>query len=326
MANTISFDSLPSEIRTELNRIDKPESFSVERMRHEAITVVHKKHTRVYKFVRNNKTLLKQLDKEIHNLLLLRTRRIFAPMVLGRRQLKQYDMVAYSYIAGKIVEGNTQPKHAKSLAKAHRRLHLAFERDGQTKLAEWNSARVIKPILSKTNAAQYAPELVKYARWIGRELKAHEHARDDVTFIHSDSHLSNVVFQPERAVLIDWAEAGWASKYFELAVTIHSMLYERKVKQRDLIATYLNEYFDAGQLTERDVRLIELYVKLRFLESATWHLGESIEDQRLNKLRYAKFVENSWQKAERFNLANLLGMPTSARNRPIQGGAPRFEG
>jgi thiamine kinase-like enzyme len=134
------------------------------------------------------------------------------------------------------------------------------------------------------------------------------------------------VFQPKRAVLIDWAEAGWASKYFELAVTIHSMLYERKVKQRDLIATYLNEYFDAGQLTERDVRLIELYVKLRFLESATWHLGESIEDQRLNKVRYAKFVENSWQKAERFNLANLLGMPTSARNRPIQGGAPRFEG
>jgi thiamine kinase-like enzyme len=215
-------------------------------------------------------------------------------------------MVSYAYVEGEVVASNTLPKHAKLLADAHRKLHLAFERDGKTKLAEWNSARMLKPIFSKTNAAEYAPELVKFARTIAKALKPHELNREDITFVHSDSHLSNVVFQPERAVLIDWAEAGWASKYFELGVTIHAFLYEKKAIQRDLVVAYLNEYFEVGKMTERDVQLIELHVKLRFLEGATWHLLESKEDQLLNKTRYAKFVEDSWRKAERFDLAKLI--------------------
>ena len=307
MAKTVSFESLPREIRTALYRIDEPECFTVERSRHEAITVVNKRLSRVYKFVRKNKKLVLQLDKEINNLILLRNRKISAPTVLNRQLLKQYDMVSYAYVEGEVVASNTLPKHAKLLADAHRKLHLAFERDGKTKLAEWNSARMLKPIFSKTNAAEYAPELVKFARTIAKALKPHELNREDITFVHSDSHLSNVVFQPERAVLIDWAEAGWASKYFELGVTIHAFLYEKKAIQRDLVVAYLNEYFEVGKMTERDVQLIELHVKLRFLEGAAWHLLESKEDQLLNKTRYAKFVEDSWRKAERFDLAKLIG-------------------
>ena len=306
MAKTVSFESLPREIRTALYRIDEPECFTVERSRHEAITVVNKRLSRVYKFVRKNKKLVLQLDKEINNLILLRNRKISAPTVLNRQLLKQYDMVSYAYVEGEVVASNTLPKHAKLLADAHRKLHLAFERDGKTKLAEWNSARMLKPIFSKTNAAEYAPELVKFARTIAKALKPHELNREDITFVHSDSHLSNVVFQPERAVLIDWAEAGWASKYFELGVTIHAFLYEKKAIQRDLVVAYLDEYFEIGKMTERDVQLIELHVKLRFLEGATWHLLESKEDQLLNKTRYAKFVEDSWRKAERFDLAKLI--------------------
>jgi len=306
MAKTVSFESLPREIRTALYRIDEPECFTVERSRHEAITVVNKRLSRVYKFVRKNKKLVLQLDKEINNLILLRNRKISAPTVLNRQLLKQYDMVSYAYVEGEVVASNTLPKHAKLLADAHRKLHLAFERDGKTKLAEWNSARMLKPIFSKTNAAEYAPELVKFARTIAKALKPHELNREDITLVHSDSHLSNVVFQPERAVLIDWAEAGWASKYFELGVTIHAFLYEKKAIQRNLVVAYLHEYFEVGKMTERDVQLIELHVKLRFLEGATWHLLESKEDQLLNKGRYAKFVEDSWRKAERFDLAKLL--------------------
>jgi hypothetical protein len=254
MAKTVSFESLPREIRTALYRIDEPECFTVERSRHEAITVVNKRLSRVYKFVRKNKKLVLQLDKEINNLILLRNRKISAPTVLNRQLLKQYDMVSYAYVEGDVVESNTLPKHSRLLADAHRKLHLAFERDGKTKLAEWNSARMLKPIFSKTNAA----------------------------------------------------EAGWASKYFELGVTIHAFLYEKKAIQRDLVVAYLNEYFEVGKMTERDVQLIELHVKLRFLEGATWHLLESKEDQLLNKTRYAKFVEDSWRKAERFDLAKLI--------------------
>jgi thiamine kinase-like enzyme len=303
MSKSVSFNTLPNEIGKALNHIDYPQYFSIEAFRHEAITVVHRRCSRVYKFVRKNKALVMQLDKEVNNLNLLRNRKISAPTVLDRQLLKQYDMVTYSYVEGEIVEGKTLPSHAKLLAEAHSKLHLAFERDGKTKLAEWNSARMLKPIFSKTNASQYSPELVKYARSIALALKTHELAREDMTFIHSDSHFSNVVFQPERAVLIDWAEAGWASKYFELGVTIHSMLYEKKAMQRDLIVTYLNVYFEGSQITERDVQLIDLHTKLRFLEGATWHLLESKEDQRLNKAGYAKFVQESWRKAERFDLA-----------------------
>ena len=76
--------------------------------------------------------------------------------------------------------------------------------------------------------------------------------------------------------------------------------------QKDLLVAYLNEYFEVGKITERDVQLIELHVKLRYLEGATWHLLESREDQLLNKARYDKFVDNSWRKAERFDLAKLI--------------------
>ena len=302
MSKTVSLDSLPREIAIALYSIDDSERFSIEAFRHESITVVNKGLYRVYKFFRKNKKLLLQLDKEVNNLDLLGKKKISAPTVLDRRVLKQFDMVTYSYVEGEIVEGNTKPIHAKLLGEAHRELHLAFERSGKTELAEWNAARTLKPIFSKSNASEYTPELVIYARSIARALKAHELAREDMTFIHSDSHLSNVVFQPDRAVLIDWAEAGWASRYFELGVTIHSMLYEKKAMQRDLIVAYLNEYFEGGQITERDVQLIDLHTKLRFLEGATWHLLESKEDQILNKVEYAKFAEESWRKAERFDL------------------------
>ena len=309
MAEFAGLNTLPPEIRMALERIDEPAFFSVERNRFEAITVVNKRLSRIFKFIRRHKKLLILLDKEVRNLALLRKKRIPAPTVLSRLRLKQYDMVSYAYVNGDIVEGSILLKHATLLADAHRTLHLAFMTTGKRKVAEWNSARMLKPIFSKTNSAEFAPDLVAYARSIARALKDHELSHEEVTFIHSDSHLSNVVFQPKRAVLIDWAEAGWASRFFELGVTIHAMLYEKKAIRRELIVTYLNEYFGAKRITERDVRLIELHVKLRFLEGATWHLSESKEDQLLYKVQNAKFVADSWRKAERFDLAKLFGVP-----------------
>jgi Ser/Thr protein kinase RdoA (MazF antagonist) len=309
MAKNVWPNALPLEIRTALERIDEPKCFSVERSRADAITVVNKRLSRVFKFIRRRKPLLHLLDKEIDNLARLRKRKIPAPTVLSRLRLKQYDMVSYAYVNGDIVEGSILLKHATLLADAHRTLHLAFMKTGKRKVAEWNSARMLKPIFSKTNSAEFAPDLVAYARSIARALKDHELSHEEVTFIHSDSHLSNVVFQPKRAVLIDWAEAGWASRFFELGVTIHAMLYEKKAIRRELIVTYLNEYFGAKRITERDVRLIELHVKLRFLEGATWHLSESKDDQLLYKVQNAKFVADSWRKAERFDLAKLFGVP-----------------
>ena len=87
MAKTVSFDSLPSDVGTALCRIDKPARFSVEALRYESITVINKRLSSVYKFVRRNKKLTLQLDKEINNLILLRKRKITAPTVLKRQTL-----------------------------------------------------------------------------------------------------------------------------------------------------------------------------------------------------------------------------------------------
>jgi len=65
----------------------------------------------------------------------------------------------------------------------------------------------------------------------------------------------------------------------------------------------LNEYFGGIELTDREIELIELHVKLRFLEGATWHLLESKEDQLLNRKRYLKFIEESFRKAQKFSIS-----------------------
>ena len=306
MAKTATFESLPREIRTALYRIDEPERFSIQRNRFEAITIVNTHLSRVYKFVRKNKKLVTLLDKEIDNLILLRNKKVAAPAVLNRQPLKQYDMVTYAFVEGEILPGNLLPKHTKLLAETQRKLHLSFERDGRSKLADLNAARALKPIFAKANASEFAPELIKFARSIAKELKAHELSREDITFVHGDAHFWNVVYQQERAVLIDWAEAGWASKYYDIGVTIEAILLEKKAMQRELIRAYLDEYFELDKLNERDIKLIELHVKLRFLEGMTWHLTESKEDQLLNKVKNAKFVEDMWRKAVRFDLATAI--------------------
>lgn len=306
MAKTATFESLPREIRTALYRIDEPERFSIQRNRFEAITIVNTHLSRVYKFVRKNKKLVGLLDKEIDNLILLRNKKVAAPAVLNRQPLKQYDMVTYAFVEGEILPGNLLPKHTKLLAETQRKLHLSFERDGRSKLADLNAARALKPIFAKANASEFAPELIKFARSIAKQLKTHELSREDITFVHGDAHFWNVVYQQERAVLIDWAEAGWASKYYDIGVTIEAILLEKKAMQRELIRAYLDEYFELDKLNERDIKLIELHVKLRFLEGMTWHLTESKEDQVLNKVKNAKFVEDMWRKAVRFDLAAAI--------------------
>ncbi len=306
MAKTATFESLPREIRTALYRIDEPERFSIQRNRFEAITIVNTHLSRVYKFVRKNKKLVGLLDKELDNLILLRNKIVAAPAVLNRQPLKQYDMVTYAFVEGEILPGNLLPKHTKLLAETQRKLHLSFERDGRSKLADLNAARALKPIFAKANASEFAPELIKFARSIAKQLKTHELSREDITFVHGDAHFWNVVYQQERAVLIDWAEAGWASKYYDIGVTIEAILLEKKAMQRELIRAYLDEYFGLDKLNERDIKLIELHVKLRFLEGMTWHLTESKEDQVLNKVKNAKFVEDMWRKAVRFDLATAI--------------------
>ena len=306
MAKKVGFEALPREIRTALYRVDEPECFEVSRNRYDSITVINKRLSRVYKFVRKNKKLVAELNHEIDNLKLLRSKKITAPTPLNQQTLKGYESVVLGYVDGEILTNNVLPKHIALLADTLKKLHVSFEKESKAKLADWNSKKVLKPIFAKANAGDYSPEQVAYARSIAKALRSHELNREDMTFIHSDSHLSNVVFEPNRAVLIDWAQAGYASKYFDLGVGIHALLFEKKVMQADLIRAYIGAYFGESGPSERDIELIELHVKLRFLEAATWHLQESNEAQLLGRVRYLKFIDESFRKAQKFSLAALL--------------------
>ncbi len=306
MAKAINFETLPREIRAALYRIDDPQTFTVERFNQQAITVINTRISRVYKAVRRNKRLIAAFDREIDNLILLRNKKIASPTPFNRQQFISFEMIALLYIDGEIVVGNALPKHAAQLAEAQHKLHVAFEKDAKNKLAEWNSARVLKPVFAKANAEDFSADFIKYARALQRELKAYELSRDDMTFIHSDSHLSNVVYQPERAVLIDWAQAGWGSKFFELGVTIHALMAEKKAMHRELIAAYVAAYFGEAGPSERDLELIDLHVKLRYLEQATWHLSETKDDQLLHRPKILRLIEESLRKAQKFSLSGLL--------------------
>ena len=302
MAKKSSFDSLPREIRTALYRVDEPETFEVARNRTDSITVFNKRISRVYKYVRKNKKNVAALEKEIDNLIRLRDKKIAAPTPLNRMPLKGYDSVVLGYVDGEILVNNVLPKHIAALGESLKKIHSAFEKEGKNKLADWSSTRVLKPYFAKANADDFGVEVIAFARSLVKSLREHELNREDMTFVHADSQLSNVVFDANRAVLIDWAQAGFGSKFFDLGVGIHALLFEKKVLQRDLLRAYIGAYFGEAGPTERDIELIDLHVKLRFLESATWHLQLSKEDQLLGRTRILKFIDESFRKAQKFSI------------------------
>jgi Ser/Thr protein kinase RdoA (MazF antagonist) len=302
MAKKSTFESLPREIRTALYRVDEPETFSVERNRFEAITVINKRISRVYKYVRKNKKNVALLEREIDNLIRLRDKKIAAPTPLNRMPLKGYDSVVLGYVDGDILVNNVLPKHIAALGESLKKIHTAFEKEGKNKLADWSSAKVLKPYFAKANADDFSPEVIAFARSIVKSLREHELNREDMTFVHADSELSNVVFDGSRAVLIDWAKAGFASKYFDLGVGIHSLLSEKKAMQPELLRAYLGAYFGEAGPTERDIELIDLHVKLRFMEAATAYLQLSKEDQLLGRTRILKHIDESHRKALKFSI------------------------
>jgi thiamine kinase-like enzyme len=302
MAKKSTFDSLPREIRTALYRVDEPETFEVARNRFDSITVINKRISRVYKYVRKNKKNVALLEREIDNLIRLRDKKIAAPTPLNRMPLKGYDSVVLGYVDGDILVNNVLPKHIAALGEALKKIHTSFEKEGKNKLADWSSAKVLKPYFAKANVDDFSPEVIAYARSIVKSLREHELNREDMTFVHADSQLSNVVFDANRAVLIDWALAGFASKYFDLGVGIHALMSEKKAMQPELISAYLGAYFGEAGPTERDIELIELHVKLRFLENATTYLQLSKEDQLLGRTRILKSIDEAHRKAMKFSL------------------------
>jgi Ser/Thr protein kinase RdoA (MazF antagonist) len=306
MAKAINFDALPKEIRTALYRIADAPFFSIERFTPDAITVLNTRIARVYKFVRRNKRMLAGIDHELDNLILLRNKKIVSSTPLNRMTLSQYEMVVLAYVEGDLVAGQATARHARQLAAVQKTLHTAFEKDARNKVADWNSAQVLKPIFAKANAGDFGPEFLKFARALQRELKTYELGRNDITFIHADASLPNVLFNGERATLIDWAQAGWGSKFFDIGVAVHGLLGEKKAVQKDLLKAYLAEYFGEEGPSEREAQLIELHVRLRYLAAATSYLASSKNDQLLHRPRIMRSIDESLRKASKFSLAAAI--------------------
>lgn len=276
--------------------------YVIARNRYEAITIISKQKKVVFKFVLKRPDLTRKLQLEKKNLLRLEDALIAGPKILQSISLKSYNLIAYKLIEGEVNPNKVNLIRIAQLAKLHSRIHKQLAPLKRPKKLTWDAKVILKPFFNpqnsfKTNHQEYARKL---------EIQFKEKSNDIISFIHSDSHFSNIVFQKNRAVLIDYAEAGFASIYFEIAVVIHALLYQKESQQKGFIRAYVRSYFGKRPLNPDEVVLLENYIKLRFLEAATWHLLESPEDQKMNKKENKLWIESCFQKAKEFNLKKYL--------------------
>jgi Ser/Thr protein kinase RdoA (MazF antagonist) len=276
--------------------------WTIARNRFEAVTIISQSQRIVLKFVRKRNDLVNKLILEVRNLKSLEAASVYAPRIVDFYTLDRYKVVVYRLIVGDVNPNKVTANRVALLAKLHRRLHRKLAPLRRPPKLTWDAAIILKPFCKKSN--EFTMEQQDFAK--GLKLRTKEKKRDVVSFIHSDSHFSNIVFQKNRAVLIDYAEAGYGSIYFEIAVVLHALLYQKKIKQKKLIQTYLNSYFGKSYLKSEEIPLIEKYVRLRFLEAATWHLLESHEDQVKYRKQNSVWIKSCFNKAKSFALARFL--------------------
>jgi Ser/Thr protein kinase RdoA (MazF antagonist) len=293
---------LHPEIQSLINELSLKD-YVVARNRFEAITIISKQKKVVLKFVLKRPDLTKKFEQEKKNLIRLENASIVVPKILKCVSLKSYNLIVYKLIEGEVNPNKVNSIRIAQLAKLHSKIHKKLAPRKKPKRLTWDSEVILKPFFIPRN--KFNKSKRTFARKLEAQLK--KKSNDDIfSFIHSDSHFSNVVFQKNRVVLIDYAEAGFASIYFEIAVVLHALLYQKKSMHKKFIGAYLNSYFKNRSLKADEVLLIENYVKLRFLEAATWHLLESPEDQMKNKKENNKWIESCFLKANSFKLEEYL--------------------
>lgn len=90
--------------------------------------------------------------------------------------------------------------------------------------------------------------------------------------IHADLHFSNIIWQQNKLLAIDFDDCGQGSFLYDLAIPIITMRGDKPKHHRDIL---LNAYCQTRSLNESDLQVIDDYILARRITMQGWLLHRS---------------------------------------------------
>jgi Ser/Thr protein kinase RdoA (MazF antagonist) len=125
-------------------------------------------------------------------------------------------------------------------------------------------------------SASEARSLVAARRHARRALARHAAAGGDFGLIHADVLRENVLLRPGGPALIDFDDAGWGFRLYDLGTVLSQDLAEPALP--DLAAALADGYAAVRPLSRTDRDGLALFTLLRCLASAGWPIGRMPPD------------------------------------------------
>lgn len=298
--------NLPISISDYLSQELGDTGFQIAQQRHQAVTILVPGSRCVFKFVLHRPDLVTALDVEVRCLIALEHLAFVAPRVERQGVISGFAFMRYTYIDGFIARRAIRSRdHGYKLGRTLRSLH-DLRGDWKTiDLHTWDSSRMLGPIFEHAHSGDYLPEEIKFSHQLSQRFDREGFNSSEMRFIHSDAHFNNVLFTAKSAVLIDWAEAGWGSKYFDLGVVLHS-ISTQDTNRAEVANGFIAGYFGEERMTEEEAITIEAFILLRYLEATTWQFHESEETQNEEREENMEYTRECFGIAREFTLAKLL--------------------
>lgn len=298
--------NLPLSISEYLSQELGDKGFQIAQQRHQAVTILVPGSHWVFKFVLHRPDLVTALDVEVRCLKALEHLEFEAPRVECQGVISGFAYMRYTYIDGFIVKRDVRShEHGYKLGRTLRSLHDLRADWKNIDLHTWDSSRMLGPIFGHAHSGDYLPEEIIFTHQLSQRFEQEGFNSFEMRFIHSDAHFNNVLFTAKSAVLIDWAEAGWGSNYFDLGVVLHSISMQ-DTNRAEVANGFITGYFGDERMSEEEAGTIEAFILLRYLEATTWQYHESEETQNEERDENMKFTRKCFGTAREFTLAKLL--------------------
>ena len=280
--------------------------FQIAQQRHQAFTILVPGSRWVFKFVLHRPDLVTALGVEVRCLIALEHLAFDAPRVELQGVISGFTFMRYTYIDGFIAKRAIRSReHGYKLGRTLRSLHDLRADLRTIDLHTWDSSRMLGPIFEHAHSGDYLPEEIIFSHQLSQRFEREGFNSFEMRFIHSDAHFNNVLFTDKSAVLIDWAEAGWGSKYFDLGVVLHS-ISTQDTNGAEVANGFIVGYFGEERMSDKEARTIEAFILLRYLEATTWQYHESEETQTEEREENMEYTRKCFGIAREFTLAKLL--------------------
>jgi Ser/Thr protein kinase RdoA (MazF antagonist) len=299
------FQDLPPTIRTYAQTHGFADDIHDIAQRIEAVTLTVPNRQSVYRFVAHHGTYAQKLAHELANTAFVRQHGIATPQLQHRETIDGYDVLRFAYIDGNVVGSKATAMHAERLATQLRMLH---DRCAHIVPASSNVVDALvfcQPIFDPAYAHEFTADQRALAAEEVNRFRAITSQHDEVTLIHTDCHFSNMVFHDDTVTLIDWAECGRGSRFYDVGVAMHAITYHKE-RSRDNMRAFIASYFGRSTLTDHEHAMIDAYMRQRFLEGMIWHLDDPPEVQQAEYDENRQWIADCLQQATTFTLHSWL--------------------